>query len=82
MGKKSPTIEFSVDARQKAEILLFCSIRGFAKPADLARFATAQYMRRYPLKSEEIAAYMARGEGNTQGGETDARAVQPERAEG
>jgi hypothetical protein len=79
MSENTSTIEFSVDKTTKEEILLFCTIRGFARPSDLARYATSQYMRRYALKSEEIKTFMERCK-NHQQDQADAKAVPPAQA--
>jgi len=44
-------IQFSIAEDEKEYFEAFARKRGFAKAADMARFALHQYVTRYPVKS-------------------------------
>lgn len=53
MPKRSKTIQFSVTNEEAREVIEhYARVKGFHSASNLARFATIQYMSRYPLPSQ------------------------------
>ncbi len=48
----SQTIQFSVGEKKHQEIVAYAEEKGFRTASDLARYATVQHMRRYPLSGK------------------------------
>ncbi len=48
----SRTIQFSVGEKKHQEIVAYAEEKGFRTASDLARYATVQHMRRYPLSGK------------------------------